>query len=40
MADTLKLATFNLENLDDAPGLSPPLAEQLPKQNATVESSA
>ena len=29
MADTLKLATFNLENLDDAPGLSPPLAERI-----------
>jgi endonuclease/exonuclease/phosphatase family metal-dependent hydrolase len=29
MADTLRLATFNLENLDDAPGLSPPLAERI-----------
>lgn len=29
MADALRLATFNLENLDDAPGLSPPLAERI-----------
>jgi len=29
MADTLRLATFNLENLDDAPGLSPPLVERI-----------
>jgi endonuclease/exonuclease/phosphatase family metal-dependent hydrolase len=29
MADMLRLATFNLENLDDAPGLSPPLAERI-----------
>lgn len=31
MADALRLATFNLENLDDAPGLSPPLAERIGK---------
>jgi endonuclease/exonuclease/phosphatase family metal-dependent hydrolase len=29
MADALRLATFNLENLDDAPGLLPPLAERI-----------
>ncbi len=29
MADTLRLATFNLENLDDGPGLLPPLAERI-----------
>jgi len=29
MADTLRLATFNLENLDDVPGELPPLAERV-----------
>jgi endonuclease/exonuclease/phosphatase family metal-dependent hydrolase len=29
MADTIRLATFNLENLDDGPGLMPPLAERI-----------
>ena len=29
MADTLTLATFNLEDLDDAPGQLPPLAERI-----------
>ncbi len=29
MADTLTLATFNLENLDDVPGLAPTLAERI-----------
>lgn len=29
MTDTLTLATFNLENLDDGPGQSPPLAERI-----------
>ncbi|MDH3739793.1 MAG: endonuclease/exonuclease/phosphatase family protein, partial [Alphaproteobacteria bacterium] len=29
MADHLRLATFNLENLDAAPGVSPPLAARI-----------
>jgi len=29
MADSLRLATFNLENLDDVPGQPPPLAERI-----------
>lgn len=36
MATSLRIATFNLENLDDRPGLQPSLADRLPVLRASL----